>query len=315
MAVRIAQRRGLPDAPRPPRRGRDHGARRRGLGDHRERAARLGEEARGQRVAAHEPRHQALQHRDQLRVEIRGQVEPERFLPGERAEPRQGAQERARERHRVGPRPAARADEPARGHVEGRVGERGGPPAGHAAVEPRAMAEQVHRPQAEADRDPRGAPGQLQRGERPDQQREEGRMGIAIGGEARHHLHRPRALAEALQVLAHPDERAHDVEVVHLDQLAPPAVEEHHLAQREQLERAPEARPGPAGRAGDAPHLAVLAGVEVHEAVALPEGAPPDHHRAGLVERHVRTSGGSRTPGAPCRPCASPSARARCRSR
>ena len=110
-------------------------------------------------------------------------------------------------------------------------------------------------------------------------------MRIAVGGEARHHLHRPRALAEPLQVLPHSDERAHDVEVVDLDQIAPPAVEEHHLAEREQLERAPEARAGPARRPGDAPHLAVLAGVEVHEAVALPEGAPPDHHRAGLVER------------------------------
>ena len=102
---------------------------------------------------------------------------------------------RAGERHRVGPRPAARTDEPARGHVEGRVGERGGPAAGHAAVDPRAMAEQIHRPQPEADRDPRGTAGHLQRGERPDQQGEERRMRITVGGQARHHLHRPRAPA------------------------------------------------------------------------------------------------------------------------
>ena len=160
--------------------------------------------------------------------------------------------------------------------------------------------------------DPRGPGRRLQRAGAPGRSRaKERRMRIAVGGEARHHLHHPRPLPEPLQVLPHPRRRAHDVEVVHLDQLAAPAVEEHHLAEGEQLERAPEARPGPARRAGDAPHLAVLAGVEVHEAVALPEGAPPDHHRAGLVERHVRTSGGSRTPGAPCRPCASPSARAR----
>src|SRR5690242_6480413 len=87
-------------------------------------------------------------------------------------------------------------------------------------------------------------------------------------------------------MLTHAHEGAHDVEVVHLHQLAAPAVEEHQLAEREQLERAAEARAGAARPPGDAAQLAVVAAVEVDESVALAERATADHDRPGLVERH-----------------------------
>jgi hypothetical protein len=87
-------------------------------------------------------------------------------------------------------------------------------------------------------------------------------------------------------MLAHPHEGMDDVEVVHPHQITAPRVEEHELAQREQLERASEARSRPPRRLGHAPHLAVIASVEVHEPVALAEGAAPDDHGLRPVDGH-----------------------------
>ena len=57
-----------------------------------------------------------------------------------------------------------------------------------------------------------------------------------------HDLHDPGRLAQPPEVFAQRGERMRHVEVVDADQLAPPGVEEHQLAEREQLERAAEAR-------------------------------------------------------------------------
>ena len=83
-------------------------------------------------------------------------------------------------------------------------------------------------------------------------------------------------------------ERLHRVEVVHAHEIAAPRVEEHQLAEREQLERAAEARAHPAGRLRHAANLAVLAREERHHPVALAEREAADHHRRRGSKAHVR---------------------------
>ena len=85
-------------------------------------------------------------------------------------------------------------------------------------------------------------------------------MGVSLGRETRHALRDPGGLAEPLEIVAQPGEGPHDVEVVDLDEVAPPAVEEDQLAQRERLEGAPETRSHAARRPRHPAHLAVLRG-------------------------------------------------------
>jgi len=87
-------------------------------------------------------------------------------------------------------------------------------------------------------------------------------------------------------MLAHPHEGMDDVEVVHPHQITAPGVEEDELAQREQLERASEARSRPPRRLGHAPKLAVIASIEIHEPVALSESPAADDHGLRPVDGH-----------------------------
>src|SRR3990172_1914785 len=93
-------------------------------------------------------------------------------------------------------------------------------------------------------------------------------------------------LPQPLQMLADPDERMDDVEVVHAHQLAAPRVEEAELAECEELQRAAEAGPRAPRRLGDPAHPAVVARVEVHQPVALAERPAPDDNALRLVQRH-----------------------------
>src|SRR5262245_27665706 len=129
-------------------------------------------------------------------------------------------------------------------------------------------------------------------------------MRIAVGAQPCHELHGPCSLPEALEVLAEPDKGCHDIEVIHLNENAPPAVEENQLPQREQLEGAAEPGPHPPSCLGHAANLAELERVELDEPVTLAEVATADHDRRCPVNGHgpnVRTSAGIRTRARLCR--------------
>src|SRR5262249_57423373 len=101
-------------------------------------------------------------------------------------------------------RAAARAGgggTPPRRDVESSVGDRVGAPALDAAIEPRPVAEQIHRSQREAAGDALGTRARVERAEAPERQAEEGRLGIAIRREPRQALDDPRPLPQPLEVL------------------------------------------------------------------------------------------------------------------
>src|SRR5262249_52065126 len=132
---------------------------------------------------------------------------------------------------------------------------------------------------------------------------------IALGGQAADALHDPGRLPESLEIRAERREWLQHVEVIDAHQLAASRVEEHELAEREQLQRAAEARAHAARGLCDAANLAVLARVERDHPVAFAEVEGPDHHRRGFAERHVRRSAGIRIPVAREGPAASSDAR------
>src|SRR5881397_2941642 len=148
------------------------------------------------------------------------------------------------------------------------------------------MAEQVNRPEREAGGHALRPRPRIEGTETSQGEAEEGGLRIAIGGEPGEALDDPRPLSQPLQVLTHPNEGMHDVEVVHANQLAAARVEEDELPQGEELERAAEAGACPPRRLGYSPHPAMVARVEVHEPVALPERPPADHDSLGLVQSH-----------------------------
>jgi len=102
------------------------------------------------------------------------------------------------------------------------------------------VAERLDVPHPEADRHPRRIPRTLEGTKTTDQEAEEGDVTVALRGQSRHTLDDPRRLRQPLQVLAHAVEGVGDVEVVDADQLAPAGVEKHELAERAELQRAPE---------------------------------------------------------------------------
>lgn len=187
-------------------------------------------------------------------------------------------------------RRARGAQESPHGEIQaGRPGER--PAAPETPVQAETVTQELNGPERKAERGSRGPGRRLERAQRADQEPVERRVRIAIGGELIQALNHPRPLPQSLQVLAHPDEGVHDVEVVHLDQPASLGLEEEKLSLSEQLEPAPEARARPAGRLGHAPDLAELAGVEGDQAIALAERPPADHHSLGFLKGHCVASG------------------------
>ena len=212
---------------------------------------------------------------------------------GDRREPSASSQRSARSRvegrqrrrrHRDGVAPARRAqrraDEPALGTSRAGARER---------VRPRPHATQRSRrgrwPSRSTARGRRSTTATRAGGRVPPPARrsartssaEERGVGVALGREPGHaspptHAASPEPLRGARAASTNGRD---DVEVVDADQLAPPGVEEHQLAEREQLERAAEARAQPARRLGDAAHLAEVARVEAHQAIALPERQLP----------------------------------------
>ena len=284
MAVRIAQRReGSPH--RPSR------ARRSGLGHQGQRAARLGEEARGKRIAAHEPRDQAFQERDQLRVELGDQVEPERFVPAESARSRVRVPRSAPEsgiasapgRQPAQTSPPAVTSRAASGHGAGRGRT---PRSGRAADDGRADPPPAAPKQTETRAGRRvsssaAGPGRAaRRGRGGGRDRPSGARRISAIQAPWPSRSRSSRTSTNGCTMSKWSTWTRSLRPLS-KKTSSPSVNE--------LERAPEARPMPPGRAGHAPDLAVLAGVEVDEAVALPEGAAPDHDRLrALWSGHVR---------------------------
>src|SRR6185369_3671727 len=121
----------------------------------------------------------------------------------------------------------------------------------------------------------------------------------------------PGRLAERVEILAEGRERMRHVEVVDVDEVAAPGVEEDELAEREELQGAAESRPDPARGLRYPAQAAEVPREEGHHAVALTEGEAPDHHGRRSAQGHVRTSAGSRTRAAHARPSASCAAPAR----
>ena len=200
--------------------------------------------------------------------------------------------ERAHQRPRTAAarRPPGRhagADEPARRHVEGGVRERVGRPQPTQRSIRGPMAEQVDGPQARSTPTrARGGRARSRARERAHDQAVERRVGIALGGQPSHALEHPRAAPERSRCSRTATNGCRMSKWSTRTSSLRPVSKNTQPAEREGLERASEARPRPARRARHAPHLAVLAGVELDEAVALPEGPPPHHDRVGPVERH-----------------------------
>ena len=84
------------------------------------------------------------------------------------------------------------------------------------------MAEEVEEPEREGELDAGRRRARVERAESPEQQREAERLRVALGREPRHRLDHPRALAEALEIVAEPPKRLPDVEVIELHQARAP---------------------------------------------------------------------------------------------
>ena len=184
--------------------------------------------------------------------------------------------------------PAAQSAQtrPPKRNIEDGVRERVGPATGEASIDAWAVAEKVDGPKREAHRNPGRPPGALERPQVANEEPEQRRVRVAVGGKPGHTLDSPRPLPQPLEVLAQADEWRHDVEMIHPNELAPPGVEEDELAQGEQLEGTSESRAYPTRCLGHAPQLAELQRVEVDEPIALAELAAADHDRRCPVDGH-----------------------------
>ena len=150
------------------------------------------------------------------------------------------------------------------------------------------MAEHIHAADAEGHGHPTRRYPRFDTAKSPHQEPVQGDIGIPLGGEPPYALGDPGRLTQTREIGPHVIERAQHVEVVHLDELAPSAVEEHELPQCQQLERAAEARADAAGGPGHAADLAVLPGEERDDPIALPQGEAADDDRRRLAQGHVR---------------------------
>src|SRR2546426_2206146 len=240
------------------------------------------------RRVADETRDLRLQEHRQLRLGA-AERQRERLLPGQRPESLERADRRRSDREGVSTPARTRLADETPG-AEGGARKRIDATAFDTRVESRPVAEHLDAPHSEADRHPRRFARAVQRAQCANQQTEEGDVSIALGGEPRHAFDDPGRLGQPLQILAHALERAGDVEVVHTDQLAPARIEKYELAERAELEGAPEPRAHPPGRLGDAADLAEIARIERHKPVALAQGERSDHDRGRFSERHQDVS-------------------------
>ena len=178
----------------------------------------------------HEPRDQSFDECPQLAVEGRGERQPKRFVPPQTSQPGEDTHDRTRDRQGVRPRGAERADEATQGNIEDGLRERVGPATDEASIDAWAVAEKVDGPKREAHRNPGRPPGALERPKVANEEPEQRRVRVAVGGQPGHALDSPRALPQPLEVLAQSDEWRHDVEMIHPNELASPGVEEDQLA-------------------------------------------------------------------------------------
>jgi hypothetical protein len=147
------------------------------------------------------------------------------------------------------------------------------------------VSQQVDAADPEPDGDLAGALGILCGAQRPDEERVQRGMRVVLRGQAGHALHHPGRVPQALEVLAQSRERMHDVEVVQAQEVAAPGVEEHQLADGQELERAAEPRARPSRGARDTRDPAGVLRVEGDEPIGLPQGTAPDDDRVGSPER------------------------------
>ncbi len=148
------------------------------------------------------------------------------------------------------------------------------------------MTEQVDAADPEPDGHLPGALGLLGCAQGPDEQRVQRGLRIVFGRQPGHALHHPGGVPQALEILAQPRERMRDVEVVDTEQITAAGVEEDQVAERQELERAAEPRPGAARGAGHATHPPEVPGVEGDEPVTLPERPSADDDAVRSPEAH-----------------------------
>jgi hypothetical protein len=150
------------------------------------------------------------------------------------------------------------------------------------------VAERLHTAESEHDGDTTGWDTELHALQRAEQQPVDGRVGIAIGRQPPHALGHPGGLTQPLQILADAGEGMDHIEVVDPDEIAAPGVEEHQLADGEQLQGAGEPRFHAASGLGHATDLPPFTGKEGDNPIALPEREAADHDGGDLAERHLR---------------------------
>ena len=120
---------------------------------------------------------------------VGAQPQGEGLLPSHPAHPRQHPHRGTGQRYRRAARRAGRAHQAARLGIQRRARKREGPAAFHAPIETRAVAEEVHCPQSEADGHALRCDHRLQGTQAADQQPEQRRMRVAVGGEPGEHSH------------------------------------------------------------------------------------------------------------------------------
>src|SRR5262249_50829329 len=129
---------------------------------------------------------------------------------------------------------------------------------------------------------------------RPQEEREGGRVGIALGGQPGEGFHHAGPLPETLEIVPEPAERVANVEVVQPEQLTTLALEPDGVAPGEQLESTAEARAGAARAPSHGGQPPEVAGEEADQPVVLAQIPGAKHDSLGAEQRHGwrRGSGG-----------------------
>src|SRR5262245_12343820 len=276
MAVRIAQS--------------SRAARRRGLGDARERVTHLREVSCRPRDLTSQPRDHPFNERAHLVLQRPRQRQAKQLFPSKLAEPLQGPDSGGRQVHGVRLSSATSADEATRGHVQGRPRKWERSATRDTTIDSRTVAEEIHGSHRETGRNPYGTRRCLERPQGPHEEPKERGVGVTIRAESHDAFEHPGSAAEPIQVFAKLGKRMSDVEMIHADELASARIEEDQLAQREGFERASEARARAARRLGHAAYLAEVEGVELDEPIALAQRSARDDQRSRLVQSHVHVS-------------------------